>query len=58
MPWWAWTIISIYAVGFVFFLWLNLMSGPLTLGLCLLRALLWPLWIATGIPHGAPMVMD
>jgi hypothetical protein len=58
MTWWIWTIIAVYLVGFVFFLFLNLNIGPLTLGLCLLRALLWPLWVTTGIPHGTPLTMD
>jgi hypothetical protein len=29
-----------------------------TPGLALLRAAVWPLWIATGQPHGSPLPMD
>jgi hypothetical protein len=29
-----------------------------TLGLAFLRAAIWPVWIATGHPHGSPLPMD
>lgn len=48
----------VYVVGFIAVLWFNLMIGPLTFGLCLLRALVWPVWVTTGYPHGAPLMMD
>ncbi len=58
MAWWIWTLIGIYVVGFVLTLWFNLAIGPLTLGLCLLRAAMWPIFWATGWPHGSPLPMD
>jgi hypothetical protein len=47
-----WIIAAVYVPGFAFFLWINLMSGPVTPTLALLRALVWPIWWATGWPHG------
>lgn len=58
MAWWVWTLIGVYVVGFVGVLWINLMSGPATIPLCLFRALVWPIWIATGWPRGVPLQMD
>ena len=55
MPWWIGTLIVIYIIGFVAALALNLTSGPLTFSLCLLRALVWPIWVATGWPQGVRM---
>lgn len=55
MPWWVWMIVVIYGVGFAFTLALNLAIGPVTFGLCLLRALVWPIWIATKWPQGVRM---
>lgn len=52
MAWWAWTLIAVYIVGFVFFFWVNLMSGPVTPALALMRAVFWPIWITTGWPNG------
>ena len=28
---------------------------PVTLSLAVLRSAVWPLWVTTGIPHGAPI---
>lgn len=47
-----------YGAGFVLTLWFNLAIGPLTPALCLLRAAVWPIFWATGWPHGVPMRMD
>jgi hypothetical protein len=47
-----WTILAIYLVGFGAIFALNIAMGPVTLGLSLLRAIVWPLWVLTGIPHG------
>lgn len=57
MAWWMWTIIGIYGAGFLFAFWFNAMLGNITLGLTLLRSLLWPLWLAGKIP-GEPLPMD
>lgn len=48
-------LLIIYALGFPVFLALNLTIGPVTPALALLRAVLWPLWVVTGIPHGVPV---
>lgn len=48
-------IVAIYFLGFGAIFVLNVAMGPVTLGLCLLRAILWPLWVLTGIPHGVPL---
>lgn len=45
-------VVAVYLSGFVFFLWVNLMSGPVTPSLAALRALVWPIWLATGWPQG------
>ncbi len=37
---------------------INVASGPVTLGLSAARAAAWPIWIATGWPQGARLVMD
>lgn len=50
MPWWLWTIIVVYVVGFVAAFLMNAAMGNITLGLTLLRSFLWPLWIAGLIP--------
>jgi len=49
---WLWVIIGIYLVGFVVIFLFNINIGPVTLALSLLRALFWPIWIATGWPYG------
>lgn len=58
MPWWAWTLLGVYLFGFIFMLWLNLASGPVTLGLAFMRALVWPIFLATGWPQGTRFPMD
>lgn len=57
LTWWSRTLIALYVVGFVAVLWLNLLIGPPTFSLCLVRALVWPVWIATGWPHGVPLTV-
>lgn len=47
-----WTAIGVYLLGFAAVLCVNVFAGPVTLGLALLRAVVWPLWVATGIPEG------
>lgn len=46
-----------YVVGFVSVFLVN-SQLPVTLGLALARAALWPIWIATGKPKGAQLPMD
>jgi hypothetical protein len=53
-----WSIGFIYIAGFLLVLWMNIASGPVTLGLSLLRAVVWPLYLATGWPHGVVGGMD
>lgn len=53
-----WTVAVIYGVGFLGALALNLGSGPVTLGLSVVRAVVWPLWVATGKPEGQRLPMD
>lgn len=50
MAWWIWLIIGIYAVCFVLAFFANASMGNITLGLTLLRAVLWPLWLAGFLP--------
>lgn len=58
MAWVIWTLVGVYSVGFTLFLSLELMVGPVTPGLALLRAVVWPIFWATGWPHGVPLPMD
>lgn len=60
IPAWVWnTIAAVYLVGFLLILILTLIAAPnVTFALALLRALLWPVFITTGHPQGAPMTMD
>jgi hypothetical protein len=58
MAWWIWTLAGIYIVGFVMVFMFNMAIGPITPGLCLLRAAVWPWFILTGQPHGIPLRMD
>lgn len=58
MPWLGWTLLATYLLGFAVILVANLTVGPLTFSLCLARALVWPVWITTGWPHGTPLRMD
>lgn len=59
MTWWVWTIIGIYVVGFVVVFGFHLVALQMvTPSLALMRALVWPIFWATGWPHGAPLPMD
>jgi hypothetical protein len=56
MIWWiCWTLIGLYAAGFCFTFWINASAGPITVGLAVFRAIVWPLWMATGWPQGEPV---
>lgn len=54
----ALVLLAFYAPGFMFFLALNLAIGPVTPALAVVRALVWPVFWATGWPHGSPLRMD
>ena len=59
MTWWIWTIFGVYVAGFVATLFLHLIYLQMvTLGLAMLRAAVWPIFWATGWPHGTPLPMD
>lgn len=47
--------VGAYTIGFVGIFALNASIGPVTLGLALERAVVWPIWIATGHPQGERM---
>lgn len=56
---WTWLFIIIYVVGFATVFALHLMFLQMvTPPLAFLRALFWPIYLATGWPHGVPMPMD
>lgn len=55
---WFWLLFWIYLAGFAFFFWIELTVGPVTPGLALLRALVWPIFWLTGWPHGQHLRMD
>jgi len=42
----------IYIIGFMFIFSMNLAISPVTVGLSLVRALVWPYYVATGKPKG------
>lgn len=58
MKWWLLGFAIFYAAGFSMILILNLCIGPVTPGLALVRAAVWPVWIATGRPEGQRAMMD
>lgn len=45
--------VATYLMMFALILALNASIGPVTPGLALARAVLWPLYIATGQPRGS-----
>lgn len=55
---WYLVALGIYFVGFALVLWFNIMLGMIELPLCLLRALVWPIYVTTGWPYGYPSRMD
>jgi hypothetical protein len=50
-------LLTVYALGgiAVFVLHKQL---PVTLGLAVVRSLLWPIWVCCGWQHGTPLPMD
>lgn len=55
--WWWIGGIAIYIVGFVLTMIVHVQL-PVTRGLALLRAAVWPVYITTGWPRGEPTMMD
>lgn len=49
---WLWWMLIVYAVGFGATFAFNISIGPVTPGLSLLRAAVWPLYWLTGWPAG------
>lgn len=45
---WVYVIGAVYVLGFVFVLWIGITMGPVTFGLALVRALVWPLYLFWG----------
>jgi hypothetical protein len=59
MAWWIWTIFGVYMIGAVVVFCFHVASLQMvTPGLALLRAAVWPIFWATGWPHGSPLPMD
>ncbi len=54
----VWTFGVLYLIGFALVFSMEVAVGPVTPGLALLRAIVWPLYIATGIPKGERSRMD
>ena len=56
---WIWTLLGIWFAGFILTAIFNAIGSPnVTLPLALLRAAVWPIFWATGWPHGTPLPMD
>jgi threonine/homoserine efflux transporter RhtA len=47
-----WWVLAIYMIGFLPILVMEMTVGPVTPGLALLRAVVWPLYVTTGRPQG------
>lgn len=58
MTFWIWFFVALYFVGFMCVFVLNLNIGPVTPGLAFVRAVVWPLWLATGWPSGTVQPFD
>lgn len=59
MVWWVWILAAVYVIGFGITVHFHFVIAPnATLGLFLLRCFLWPIFWATGWPHGLPLMMD
>lgn len=58
MALWVWAFGTVYVLGFVFVLWIGISMGPVTFGLALLRALVWPWYLVFGTPAGTTLPMD
>lgn len=59
MTWWIWTIFGVYMTGLVVVFCGHIaFLQMVTPSLALLRAAVWPIFLATGWPHGTPLPMD
>ena len=60
MWWWIWTtVIGIYVVGFGLTFYFHVEMAPnATMPLVLIRCVVWPVFWATGWPHGMTLPMD
>lgn len=57
MSWFWWTLLLYVGVA-VFTAWVNVTMTPASVGLSVMRGVLWPWWWATGRPRGWPVPMD
>lgn len=56
---WIIALVTLYVIGFLFTLLAHMISFQMiTLPLALMRSAVWPIWMATGWPHGVPLRMD
>ena len=56
---WVWAVGSIYVFGFAMVLIFHMaLLHMVTFPLALARAAAWPIFWATGWPHGTPLPMD
>lgn len=59
MSWGIWTIFGIHMIGVVVVLCFHVaFLQMVTPSLALMRAAVWPIFWATGWPHGTPLPMD
>lgn len=59
MSGWIWLLIAIYGIGFAVTVHYHSVLAPnATATLVLARCLIWPVFWATGWPHGTPLPMD
>lgn len=59
MAWWIWTLIGTYVIGFCLTFFFHVGMAPnATLALIFLRCAIWPVFWATGWPHGVPLPTD
>lgn len=59
MKWWGWVLIWLYVAGFwITFDFHRVMAPNATLALIFVRCTVWPIYWATGWPHGVPLTMD
>jgi hypothetical protein len=52
------TIAAWYLIPFALVLTVELTAGPVTPALATLRAVVWPLYVTTGIPQGERAIPD
>ena len=52
---WYLPFILVYMLGFAGVLFINISVGPVTFGLSVFRAAVWPVWVLTGRPKGQPL---